>query len=73
MAMAGCGVKRGVVVGETNEQGTWVKSPEHDIGHLFHTWFQCLGINAAKTEYDNHGQPLPIAHDDCAVVKELLA
>jgi len=29
-----------------------------------------------KTEYDYHGQlrqPLPIANDDCAVVKELLA
>ena len=25
------------------------------------------------TEYDNDGQPLPIAHDDCRAVKELLA
>lgn len=73
LVMAGCGVRRGVVVGETNEQGTWVKGQEYDIGHMFHTWFACLGIDPQKTEYDNGGQPLPIAHDDCFPVKELLA
>jgi hypothetical protein len=73
IAMAGCGLKRGVVVGETNDVGTWVKSPEHDIGHLFHTWFRCLGIDSKKTEYDNKGQPLPLAHDDCAVINEVVA
>lgn len=73
VAMAGCGLKRGVVVGETNDQGTFVKSQEFDIGYLFHTWFRCLGIDSSKIEYDNHGQPLPIAHDDCSVLNELLA
>jgi uncharacterized protein (DUF1501 family) len=73
LCMAGCGVKRGVVVGETNELGTYVKTDEYDIGHMFHTWFQALGIDPAKIEYDNNGQPLPIAHDECHAVKELLA
>lgn len=73
LAMAGCGVKRGVVVGETNDEGTWVKSQELDIGHLFHTWFKALGVDTSHVEYDNHGQPLPLAHDDCQVVTELLA
>jgi len=73
LAMAGCGVKRGVVVGKTNERGTHVTSDEHDIGHLFHTWFRALGIDPDKTEYDNNGQPLPIAHDECQMIKELLA
>lgn len=72
-AMAGCGIKRGLAVGETNEQGTWVKTEEYDIGHMFHTWFRALGIEPAETEYDNNGQPLPIAHDDCHAVDELLA
>jgi hypothetical protein len=72
-ALAGSGLKKGVVVGKTNEQGTWVTTRELDIGHMFHTWFQCLGINAALTEYNNNGQPLPIAHEYCRVVKELLA
>jgi hypothetical protein len=73
LAMAGCSVCRGTVVGQTNAQGTWVESEEHDIGHMFHTWFKALGIDPEQTEYDNHGQPLPIAHDDCGVIKELLS
>ena len=73
VAMAGCGLKRGVVVGETNEQGTYVKNDEHDIGALFHTWFACLGIDTKKVEYDNGGQPLPLAHDSMSAVTELLA
>ncbi|MFM8252309.1 MAG: DUF1501 domain-containing protein [Planctomycetota bacterium] len=73
LAMAGCGLKRGAVVGATNEQGTWVSTQEHDIGHLFHTWFHCLGIDSKKQEYNNHGQPLPLAHDDCSVIKEALS
>ncbi|HXG08233.1 MAG TPA: DUF1501 domain-containing protein [Gemmataceae bacterium] len=73
LVMAGCGLKRGVVVGKTNERGTHVTTEEHDIGHMFHTWFQALGINPKEHSYDNGGQPLPIAHEDCHAVTELLA
>lgn len=73
LALAGCGLKRGTVVGKTNDLGTFVENDTVDIGHMFHTWFACLGIDTSKTEYDNHGQPLPLAHDDCHVVRELLA
>jgi hypothetical protein len=73
LAMAGCGVKRGLTVGETNARGSFVKGEGYDIGHMFHTWFRALGIDPAKTEYDNHGQPLPIAHDECHPVTQLLA
>ncbi|GIW82781.1 MAG: hypothetical protein KatS3mg105_4588 [Gemmatales bacterium] len=73
LVMAGCGAKRGVVVGKTNDKGTFVTTEEYDIGHMFHTWFTLLGIDPNKTEYDNDGQPLPIAHPDCHVVKELIA
>jgi uncharacterized protein (DUF1501 family) len=73
IAMAGCGLKRGLVVGQTNAQGTFVTTAEHDIGHLFHSWFRALGINPADTQYDNSGQPLPIAHEDCRPIAEVLA
>ena len=73
LALAGCGLKKGTVVGKTNDLGTFVEGDASDIGHMFHTWFAALGIDTSKTEYDNHGQPLPIAHDGCSVVKELLA
>jgi uncharacterized protein (DUF1501 family) len=73
LALAGCGLKRGVVVGKTNDKGTFVDGPAYDIGHMFHTWFQALGIDSQLTEYDNHGQPLPIAHDACEPVRDVLA
>ena len=73
IAMAGCGINRGVVVGETNEKGTWVKGDAYDAGHMFHTWFHALGINSHEVEYDNGGQPLPIAHDEMDVIPGVLA
>ncbi|HEY7423685.1 MAG TPA: DUF1501 domain-containing protein [Gemmataceae bacterium] len=71
--MAGCGLKRGAVVGKTNDKGTYVTTDEHDIGHMFHTWFRALGIDPETTQYDNAGQPLPIAHDECHAIEEVLA
>jgi len=70
--MAGCGIRPGIVVGQTSDHGIDVTSEEHDIGHIFHTWFQAIGIGSSKTEYNNHGQPLPIAHEGMHAVKELL-
>ncbi len=73
MAMTGCGVKPGVVVGETNAEGTDVASEPYDIGHMFHTWYRALGIDSATEEYMNGTQPLPIAHDDMSPVQDLLS
>lgn len=73
LVMAGAGIKRGLVVGKTNDLGTWVEGDAYDIGHMFHTWFRALGIDPTHVEYDNQGQPLPIAHDDHHAVEELLA
>ncbi|HUG71096.1 MAG TPA: DUF1501 domain-containing protein [Pirellulaceae bacterium] len=72
LAMGGCGVREGIVVGQTNDKGTFVATDEYDIGHVFHTWFRALGIDTGDIEYDNAGQPLPIAHDDMHVIEELL-
>lgn len=73
VAMGGGGLRSGVVVGKTNDLGTFNAHEEYDVGHLFHTFFKVLGIDPAKTEYDNGGQPLPIAHDDCLPIKDLCA
>ena len=72
IAMAGCGLKAGAVVGATNDKGTDVKDKGHDIGAVFHTWFKALGIDTKKVEYDNNGQPLPLAHDEMEAIKEAL-
>ena len=73
IALAGCGINRGTVIGGTNDKGTFVKDEGYDIGHMFHTWFRALGIDAHKVEYDNGGQPLPIAHEDMDVIPGVLA
>jgi uncharacterized protein (DUF1501 family) len=73
VAMAGRGLKRGVVAGKTNDKGTDVATDPVDIGGLFHTWWRALGIDPAETHYRNGGQPLPIAHEDMKPVKEVLA
>ena len=73
LVLAGAGVKRGVVVGATTANGAFCDGAEYDVGHLFHTLFHCLGVDAAKTEYINNGQPLPIAHEECSKIDEVLA
>lgn len=73
MGMGGGGIKPGVIVGKTNAKGTFNDGKEYDVGHLFHTFFRAIGIDPAKTEYNNIGQPLPIAHDDHHPIEELLA
>jgi len=73
LVTAGAGIRKGIVVGATNAQGTFVTGDEHDIGHMFHTWFTALGINPIETQYDNGGQPLPIANENCSAIRALLA
>jgi hypothetical protein len=73
VAMGGAGLNRGLVVGKTNELGTFVDGEEFDVGHLFHTWFRALGVPPEKMEYDNHGQPLPVANEECGPIEQLLA
>jgi hypothetical protein len=73
LAMAGSGIRPGVVVGSTVEDGTDVASEPYDIGAMFHTWYRALGIDSQTVEFMNGTQPLPIAHAEMKVVKELLA
>jgi uncharacterized protein (DUF1501 family) len=73
VAMAGRGIKKGVVAGRTNDTGTEVATDPVDVGGLFHTWFRALGVNPEEVQYRNAGQPLPIAHEDMKPVSEVLA
>ena len=73
LAMTGCGIQRGVVIGETRPDGTDVATEPYDIGHLFHTWYTALGLDTKHAEYLNGTQPLPIAHDDMRPISALLS
>ncbi len=73
LAIAGAGIKPGVVVGRTTADGAWCDDSQYDVGHLFHTIYRAVGIDPLRTEYSNHGQPLPIANAECSAIESLLA
>jgi uncharacterized protein (DUF1501 family) len=72
VAMAGCGIKGGAVVGKTNANGTAVVDREVNGGPLFHTYFRALGLNPMKKHY-HHGQPIPMADPKASAIEEILA
>jgi hypothetical protein len=72
LAMAGGRLQRGAVYGKTNEQGSWIVDGEVGYADLYHTFFRAVGIDE-HVDYDNAGQPLPIANEDMGPIKELLA
>jgi uncharacterized protein (DUF1501 family) len=71
VAMAGCGVKPGVVYGSTNDTGTEVKDNPVKLGDLFHTYLRALGINSSAN-YVIDGQKNPVADPAAMPVRELL-
>jgi uncharacterized protein (DUF1501 family) len=72
VALAGCGIKGGAVVGKTNANGTAVTEREVNGGHLFHTYFRALGLNPKKKYYVNQ-QPIPMADPKASAIEEVLA
>jgi hypothetical protein len=60
LAVAGCGVKGGRIVGATDKLGTEVVDRPVTIPDLFQTFCQALGIDARKENQSNVGRPLRI-------------
>ena len=73
LALAGAGLKRGVVVGKTSPDGAFVDEAAYDVGSLFHTVYRAVGIDPQKTVYKHNGQALAIAREDMEPMKEVLA
>lgn len=72
VALAGCGVKGGVVNGKTNANGTAVTDGMVNGGHLFHTYFKALGLDPKKNYYIDQ-RPIPMADPKAHAIKEVLA
>lgn len=70
-ALAGCGVKGGLVYGESDEDGVDVKDKPVTEGDFFATIYQALGINP-ETEHYAGVRPIPIAPFGSHVVKDVL-
>ncbi len=72
VALAGCGLKGGAVVGRTNENGTAVTDRQVNAADLFHTYFRAVGLNPKKNYYVNQ-QPVPMTDSKGNAIKEILA
>ncbi|HUY32344.1 MAG TPA: DUF1501 domain-containing protein [Pirellulales bacterium] len=72
VAMAGCGIQKGAVIGKTNDNGTAVAEREVDGRHLFHTYLAALGLDP-KENYPNLNRPIPIGDPAGEKINELLA
>jgi hypothetical protein len=72
VALAGCGVRGGALVGRTNDNGTAVVDRQVHGGHLFHTYFRALGLDPRRSHYVD-GRPIPMADPQAAPIQEILA
>lgn len=72
VAVAGCGIKGGSVVGKTNANGTAVTDRMVNGGHLFHTYFKALGLDGKKNYYIDQ-RPIPMADPKTSAITEVLA
>ena len=67
LALAGCGVKGGRVIGATDKLGVEVVERPATVPDLFCTFCRALGINPRKENESNVGRPLKIVEDGHAV------
>jgi uncharacterized protein (DUF1501 family) len=71
VALGGCGVKGGAVVGKTSPNGSTVVDREVNGGHLFHTYLKALGFDSKKNFYIDE-RPIPMADPKAAPIDEIL-
>jgi len=71
VALGGCGIQRGAVVGSTIANGTEVKDREISSGHLFHTYYRAVGLDPSEEFYHN-GRPFHRTDPKAAPIEELL-
>jgi hypothetical protein len=71
LALAGCGVKGGQVIGATDKVGSAVAQRPVTVPDLFCTFCQILGIDPRKENQSNVGRPIPIVEGG-EVVREVI-
>ncbi|MBM4071028.1 MAG: DUF1501 domain-containing protein [Planctomycetes bacterium] len=67
LALAGCGVRGGQVIGATNRAGTEVADRPVSVPDLFVTIYRALGINSRRENQSNVGRPLRLVEGGNAV------
>jgi uncharacterized protein (DUF1501 family) len=72
VALGGCGIQGGAVIGKTNDNGTEVVDRQVDHGHLFHTYLRAVGVDST-IKFDAGGRGIPAADPAAEPISELLA
>ena len=72
IALAGCGIKHGAVIGKTDDKGIEVIDREVDHRHMFHTYLRAVGIDSSG-HFEVAGRQFPIADPAFGPIEELLA
>jgi hypothetical protein len=72
IALGGCGIQKGAVIGKTNDNGTAVADREVHHGHLFHTYLQAIGLDSTG-HFHLGGREVPMADPAFGPIRELLA
>ena len=72
VALGGCGIQKGAVVGKTNANGTKVIDREVDARHLFHTYYRAVGLDPSEP-FNDRGRPIQKADPQAEPIRELLA
>src|SRR5262249_38146162 len=72
VALAGCGLKGGVVVGSTSEDGMEVRDRPVTVPELFATIYQALGMKLDRTFGTPQGRRIPSVAEGGRPIAELI-
>lgn len=72
IALAGCGIQHGAVIGAMSKDGTEIADREVKPADLFHTYLRAVGLDPTD-EFDVGGRAVPMADPTGQAIEELLA
>ena len=72
IALAGCGIQHGAVIGAMSKDGTEIADREVKPADLFHTYLRAIGLDPTG-EFDIGGRPVPMADPTGKAIEELLS
>lgn len=71
IALAGCGLQPGAVIGAMSADGTKIADREVKPADLFHTYLRAIGLDPTS-EFNIGGRPIPMADPTGKAIEELL-
>ena len=71
IALAGCGIQTGAVIGAMSKDGTEIEDREVKPADLFHTYLRAIGLDPTS-EFHIGGRDIPLADPTGKAIEELL-